>query len=66
MNLLVNGKLRDVPAPMTVHRLLEWLELPTRGIAVEVNEQIVPRPRHVEHELSEGDRLEIMSLVGGG
>jgi sulfur carrier protein len=66
MNLLVNGQPRSVLPRITIRRLLEELELPIRGIAVEVNQQIVPRQRHAEHELAEGDRLEIVSLVGGG
>ena len=37
-----------------------------RGVAVEVNCQIVPRARHAEHVLADGDRLEIVTLVGGG
>lgn len=66
MNLIVNGHTREVPRPMTVSRLLETLELRARGIAVEVNEQIIPRRDHAEHELKDGDRIEVMSLVGGG
>ena len=66
INLLVNGHPREAPARITIGRLLEELKLPSRGIAVEVNQQIVPRQQHAEHELREGDRLEIVSLVGGG
>jgi sulfur carrier protein len=66
MKLVVNGQPRSVPPRTTVRRLLEELELPTRGIAVEVNQRIVPRQQHAEHELADGDRLEIVSLVGGG
>ncbi len=64
--VLVNGERRELKSPATVAELLERLELPLRGVAVEVNEQIVPRTRHAEHRLAEGDRLEIVSLVGGG
>jgi sulfur carrier protein len=66
MNLLVNGQPREAAERTTIRRLLEELELPTRGIAVEVNQRVVPRQRHAEHELADGDRLEIVSLVGGG
>ncbi|MEX2026038.1 MAG: sulfur carrier protein ThiS [Pirellulaceae bacterium] len=66
MNLLVNGQPRQAAERTTVGRLLEELGLPTRGIAVEVNQQIVPRQQHADHELADGDRLEIVSLVGGG
>lgn len=66
MNVLVNGNPRELAERTTIRKLLEELKLPSRGIAVEVNQQIVPRQRHAEHELSNGDRLEIVSLVGGG
>ena len=66
VNLLVNGQPRETADQITIRRLLDELALPSRGIAVEVNEQIVPRQRHAEYELQEGDRLEIVSLVGGG
>ena len=66
MTLLVNGQPRVVPPRTTIGQLLQELGLPSRGIAVEVNQQIVPQKRHAEHELAEGDRLEIVSLVGGG
>jgi len=51
---------------MTVAELLEELQLSPRLVAVEVNLQLVPRTRHAEQTLAAGDRLEIVSLVGGG
>ena len=35
-------------------------------VAVEVNLELVPRQDHARHRLAEGDRLEIVTLVGGG
>jgi len=49
-----------------VAALLDALALPSRQVAVEVNLQLVPRARHAEYRLAEGDRIEIVSLVGGG
>ena len=66
VSVFVNGERRELRSPATVADLLTRLELPLRGVAVEVNEQIVPRTRHAEHPLADGDRLEIVSLVGGG
>jgi sulfur carrier protein len=66
MNVLVNGTPRTLAEGTTIRRLLEVLKLPTRGIAVEVNQEIVPGSKHAERELKDGDRLEIVSLVGGG
>jgi sulfur carrier protein len=66
MNVLVNGTPRTLPERTTIRRLLDELKLPTRGIAVEVNQQIVPRDQHANRALADGDRLEIVSIVGGG
>ena len=66
MNLVVNGRAEQVPDRLTVAELLARLKLPAKGVAVEVNLEIVPRARHAEHELRDGDRLEVVSLVGGG
>jgi sulfur carrier protein len=66
VNLTVNGRLEQVAAGLTAADLLAHLKLPPKGVAVELNEQIVPRARLAETELREGDRLEVVSLVGGG
>ena len=66
MNILLNGEPREEPAELTVAQLLARLEVPARGIAVELNQQVVPRSRHAEQKLRDGDRIEIVSLVGGG
>jgi len=66
VNVTVNGQPQQVGAGTTVAELLARLKLPARGVAVELNMQIVPRPRHPEQPLHEGDKLEIVSLVGGG
>ena len=66
VQISVNGEPRDVAEGTTIAGLLGQLELTTKYVAVEVNLQLVPRGRHVEHRLCEGDRLEIVTLVGGG
>lgn len=66
MNLTVNGRPKQVPAGLTAADLLTHLKLPPKGVAVELNEQIVPRARLPETVLRDGDRLEVVSLVGGG
>jgi sulfur carrier protein len=66
VNIFLNGTPREEPAELTVAELLSRLEMPPRGIAVELNEQIIPRTRHAEQTLQDGDRIEIVSLVGGG
>jgi thiamine biosynthesis protein ThiS len=64
--ITLNGEDRTFPAPLTVTRLVEALELPPQGLAVEVNLEIVPRSQWADRELAEGDRVEIVTFVGGG
>ena len=66
MNVVVNGEVRDVPAGSTAGDLVALLGLEGRPFAVEVNERVVPRMSLPDCTLSEGDRLEIVTLVGGG
>ena len=53
-------------APLSVAGLLAAIGLDTRKVAVERNEEIVPRSRYAETWLSSGDTLEIVHFIGGG
>lgn len=66
MNLTVNGELRTVPEELTVAGLVALCALTPERVAVEVNEELVRRAQHGERILREGDRVEIVTLVGGG
>lgn len=66
MNLSVNGDSRDVPPGTSIAELLDELELDPRTLAVERNMQLVPRADHATTLLGDGDRLEVVTLVGGG
>ena len=66
MNVFVNGEARDVPDGATIETLLAALAIDRRRIAVEKNSEIVPRAAHATTPLAEGDRVEIVTMVGGG
>ena len=66
MQLPINGQSRQVVEGATIAELLRELRLDGKPVAVEVNLELVPKQRHAEHRLAEGDRLEIVTLVGGG
>ena len=66
MQITVNGQSREVAEQATIAGLLDDLNLTGKPVAVEVNLELVPRQRHAGHRLAEGDRLEIVTLVGGG
>jgi thiamine biosynthesis protein ThiS len=66
MRLVINGEEQvvDLEAP-NVARLLD-LRQPRPPFAVEVNQQLVRRPAYEATPLRDGDRVEIVTLVGGG
>jgi sulfur carrier protein len=66
MEITVNGDRQQVPDGLTVRTLVEHLGLTEGPVAVEINREIVPRARHVEHHVAPGDVIEIVHFVGGG
>lgn len=66
MQIIVNGTPRQAGAGLTLAELLAELELQGKRLAVEVNEDVVPRSRHPQHTLRDGDRVEIVHAIGGG
>lgn len=66
MEIIVNGQSRQAAEGITIAQLLEELQLNDKPVAVEVNLRLTPKRQHAEHRLAAGDRLEIVTLVGGG
>jgi len=66
MQIQVNGEQREVASNVSIAELLAQLELDPRYLAVERNLELVPRGEHAATQLAEGDRLEVVTLVGGG
>lgn len=63
--VLINGKESDV-AGKAVLGVIQELNYDLRTIAVELNEEIIPKAALGERLLKDGDVLEIVSFVGGG
>ena len=62
----VNGETLRVPSGSTVADVLRQLSLDRARVAVEHNLRVVPRAEHDALHLNHGDRLEIVTFVGGG
>ena len=61
----VNGEMMDMDG-RTVAELLEKLDTSSQRVAVEVNEERVPRATYGEAVLKDGDSVEVVRFVGGG
>ncbi len=64
--ITVNGQSRPLPALPTLLALLEESGLADRPVAVELDGEVVPRGRFADCRLAGGERIEIVTFVGGG
>ena len=66
LRLIVNGKPETAASGITVAGLLAHLGIDPARVAVERNEEVVPRKTWQEAVLGEGDQIEIVAFIGGG
>ncbi len=66
IDVVINGQPRSFPEGTSVLALIADLGLTGKPVAVERNREIVPRAQHASTVLSAGDRLEVVTFVGGG
>lgn len=66
MQIILNGEPTIVDENTTIAQLIEQLQLTGKRIAVEINEEIVPRSAHTNTPFHEGDMVEIVHAIGGG
>ncbi|GAB2876022.1 sulfur carrier protein ThiS [Nocardioides pacificus] len=64
MTITLNGLPFDLPDAWSIADILAGRE--SRGLAVAVNDAVVPRGQHATHVLVDGDRVEIVTAVQGG
>ena len=61
-----NGDECELPAGATVAAALQIRGFDRRGVAVELNQQVVTREQRGSQVLVDGDVMEVVSLIGGG
>lgn len=66
LEVVCNGEPLSLPEGCTIAHLVMQRGLERLPCAVEVNRTVVPRRRHADTPLHDGDRVEIVTLVGGG
>ena len=66
MEIFLNGEIRQVEDKLLLTALIKELSLENKRLAVEVNENIVPRSQFDRYILSAGDKVEIVRAIGGG
>jgi sulfur carrier protein len=66
MRLTINGESREIESCATLAALLDHFGIALDGVAVAVNDAVVPRGSFGMHPLADGDRVEIIKAVAGG
>jgi sulfur carrier protein len=66
LTFMLNGEARNDSPPLSVAALLDRIGLDRRKVAVELNEEIVPRSTYTTTAIRQGDKLEIVHFIGGG
>ena len=66
MQIYLNGEEKQIPEGLDMAGLIALLELTDQRVAVEVNEELVPRSTFTGRPLRSNDRVEIIHAVGGG
>ena len=66
MNILINGKTKTIDNNLHLNQLIEQLELTGKRLAVEINQEIIPKSKHADYQIKEGDNIEIVHAIGGG
>lgn len=66
MRVVVNGKDEDIEPGLTVAQLVAGYQFQPAHVAVEINEDLVPRKAFKDTRIEEGDQIEIVTFVGGG
>ena len=66
MNILLNNKSETLFDGTTIKMLLEDKNIKNKYFAVEKNRKIIPKSVHCKHIIKDGDRIEIITAIGGG
>ena len=66
MEVILNGEKKEIAENISVKKLLAGLGIKTEQVAVELNLTIVPKTEYENKIIKTGDKIEIISFVGGG
>ena len=66
MKILLNGKEEKLPGALTIKELLDRRGVRPEMTAIELNFEIVKRKEYDQTVLKEDDKVEIVTMMGGG
>lgn len=66
LSIVLNGELFELPKKISIVELFDILELSSKFMAVEVNNEIIFRDSWETFLISQGDKIELVRAIGGG
>ncbi|MBK3332813.1 sulfur carrier protein ThiS [Persephonella atlantica] len=66
MKIVLNGEEKEVKENITIQELIKELGIKAPNYAVAVGMEVIPKSEYQTYRLKEGDRVEIVTFVGGG
>ncbi|AWK40447.1 sulfur carrier protein ThiS [Photorhabdus laumondii subsp. laumondii] len=66
MKITVNDQPMELMASLAIQQLLEQLEQTQPGMALAINQTIIPRSEWNTHRINDGDNILLFQAIAGG
>ena len=66
IQIYINGKKKNINSNYNLINIIEEYSLKKKLIAIEINQEVVPKSNYITKKINKNDRIEILELIGGG
>ena len=66
IQIFINGKKKNINSNYNLINIIEEYSLKNKLIAVEINQEVIPKSNYKTKKINKNDRIEILELIGGG
>ena len=66
IQIYINGKKKNINSNSNLINILEEYSLKNKLLAVEINQEVIPKSNYKTKKINKNDRIEILELIGGG
>ena len=66
IQIYINGKKKNINSNCNLIDILKEYSLINKLVAVEINQEVIPKSRYKTFTINKNDKIEILELIGGG
>ena len=66
IQIYINGKKKNINSNYNLINIIEEYSLKNKLVAVEINQEVIPKSNYKTKRINKNDRIEILELIGGG